>query len=241
MENNPQNISRTAAIIILIIIVLVIIVGGIFLIKDQNKNKNANNNYLKTYSNKEIGILFSYPSSYNSAITEEVSKEKGSQGVLAGKGIRIYFGEDIHAPSLFAASSDYEGFKEDSYQGMADIKKICSTLSLYDEERKSICLPITIGGQETIQRFFIEVDEGVVFVNRSVYLNLPSIEYPNLAIGQSYPDLADELQNIIDNQELFALKAKIIIDNLQAEKDLTATTLGQIEEFNKMLNSIKLL
>lgn len=249
MNDQPQNLNRTTAIIILIIIIVIIGVGGYFILKGSENNnlslanKDTNISEWRTFRNEKIGISFIYPLSYNPAIIEEVSKEKESPGVLMGKGIRIYFGEDIYAFSFLASSSDYEGFKQNNYHGKKDISKICQKLSVYDEKSKGLCLPITIAGQETIQKFSIEVDEGVVFVGCAVYLDLSSNEYPNLAIGQTYPELAYELQGFADtdNEETFSQKAKVIIENLQQKKDLPTATVKQLDDFDRMLSTLKLL
>ncbi|GEM_PF-5229220 len=229
---------------ILLLAFTFIIASAVLVIVFNNKLPGvltvSNTNTERVYSNNELGIKFYYPSSYQNPIQEEISKADNSPGILNGKGIRIYFGEDQYAAWVLGVSGDFNSFKEASYLSENDYPKLCPRGTDYDEQNMNQCVLMTISGRKAVQRYFVEIDEGVVFVNRITYLPLSSTEFPILIIGQTYPKLADQLQSLIDRQEEFATQAKVVIEQLQNKKNLDEITERQVHDYGKMLTSLNI-
>lgn len=91
MDNQPQNLSRTTAIIILVVIVLVIILGGYFLIKSQNQNQNRNTNITSNKENLDnvIGAAVK-PNASNDKLTNVILQFKSGAEKVFGTFSDVY-------------------------------------------------------------------------------------------------------------------------------------------------------
>lgn len=229
-------------LLILILIPLFIIVGIILYFTFKEPGDISNNNQSDLYGyyeNESLGLSFRYPREFSIPKEELLVKEK-NQEVYSGEGLRISFGEDIDAFSIFLVSSDFEMFKSELYRTQKDRDIICPKFDIFNSKKNNFCRDITIASRNGIEEFYAEVDEGVVFVGRALYLDMNNEKYSALTISQSFSELNEVLQQYINSESELKLNIEEIIKNLVARKNLPEKTKKQMEELDEVLRSIRL-
>jgi hypothetical protein len=228
-------------LILLLIIAIVVVVVVCRYARGLPENTNTNSSILGLYKNSNFGLSFEYPKTYGKAIEEPLSPDI-YDWVWSGKGLRISF-NGIGNPFFTLISKDYSAFKENYYHGSEDIKKLCPQIGVYDAKDMSLCKSINIAGQEAFERYFVVADEGVAFVNRAVYLNLSGTDYTGLTVSQIYPNLAVPLNDLLsaENEKEFAAQAESMINDLSRKENLPTPVGEQVDDFEQMLNTLKVV
>ena len=236
--NKKINISITTVTIFLIIVLSYIFFSN----KSTNKTNNINSNLVPSnflnYSNKDIGIQFTYLKSLGN-LQEKTLTRQNNQEITTGNGYQIDFGDNPDAFSIILASKDFGMFKVKAYRSVGDKSIFCPKFDIYNSVKQNFCKTITINNSFGFEEYYIEVDEGVVFVNRSIYSDFNKAGYTGVTFLQTFPELNEEMQKYISSKENFDINSSDIISNLVNKKDLTEKTIEHLKTMDDVMESLK--
>ncbi len=214
-----------------------------------------NNEYVdptwQKYTNNELGISFQYPTSWGDVKLQYVdetmsSKEINGPIVRKGKGVYVSFIEK--STYILLASSDFNQFLIDSYNGGKDLSLGCaSTGEVYENTGegydRSYCKDIVVAGQKTYgyyKHHNMECSGDNLWYHLPVNLPQGTPNYTGLQVNYSINFPIDET-DFSDPCGRTPENIKANLEAINKRENLNDKILQTLTEYDKFLASFQFL